>query len=191
MASLVLDHYGFSTDLDGRPDGPVDLAIVGHDWSFGLAKEALEANEIQIAIFLTAYSTEAVKDLAGKGRFALLEVDRAEGIHRSHPFLDVTSIPTASYPTPAKFPPKETKPLAVDEVLIGSSTLSDQEAYRIVEAVFQSLVRQLELARTKDAVLAVEGEASRLFASKKIDKETYESVKEFARVRLSRLDEKD
>ncbi len=272
VASLVLDHYGFITDLDGRPDGPVDLAVVGHAWSFDRAKEALEANEIQIAIFLTAYGTEAVKDLAGKGRFALLEVDRAEGIHRSHPFLDVTSIPTASYPAPAKFPPKETKTLAVDEVLIGSSTLSDREAYRIVEAVFlhshelgssfqflvplskanqlaqryyypphpgatafyqdrpepaglldfiahyhdlmlalfsicgtslavyhflagrwrsRPLVRQLERARTKDAVLAVEGEASRLFASKKIDKETYESLKEFARVRLSRLDEKD
>lgn len=269
VVRIVLAHYGFAAGPAGAEPGPLDLESVGQDWTFARAKEALERNEIQVAFFLTNYGTEAVKQLSGKGGFAMLEVDRAEGIHRSHPFLDVVAIPPAAYPSPVKFPPRETKTLAVDEVLIGSSTLSDGEAYRIVQAMFLHshelgstfqfltplskaqqlsqryfypphpgatafyqdrpepgglqdffqryrdailvlfsvsgtaltvyhffarrarslpLAKQLERAVSRETVLAVEAEATRLFASKKIDKETYEALKEYIRVCLARFD---
>lgn len=268
VARLVLDHYGFRTEPASNRPSTADLLIMGDDWTFEQAKEALEHREIQIAFFLTAFGTNAVRDLAGKGGFALLGVDRAQGIHRSHPFMDVVTIPASSYPSSVQFPEKEIQTLAVDEVLIGSSALTEQEAYRIVETLFnhshdlgsafpfmvplsksdqlaqrfyypphpgatafyqgrhepqglvdflqryrdvmlglfslggsawaifhffagrwrsRPLVQRLRLTASPQHIYEIEHEASHLFATKKIDKETYEAVKEYVRVRLSEL----
>ena len=268
MARLVLHHYGYTLHADSATSNSADLVLVGHDWTFERAKSALEANEVDVAFFLTAFGSSAVRDLAAKGRFVLVGIDRAEGIHRSHPFLDVVQIPASSYPAPNKFPESEIQTLAVDEVLIGSSALTDQEAYRIVQTMFnhshdlgsafpfmvpfskadqlaerffypphpgataflqgrpephgfldflqryrdvmvaifslggtawaffhfwagrwrsRPLVHRLRDTLSPAEVYAVEHEASQLYATGKINKETYESVKEFVRVRLHGL----
>ena len=269
MSHLVLGHYDYTAQPDSDGNVASDLMIVGHDWTFDRAKKALQNGEADIAFFLTAFGSSAVRDLAKDGRFILLGVDRAEGIHRSHPFMDVVQIPAGSYPASVNFPETEINTLAVGEVLIGSSTLSDQEAYRIVATMFNhshdlgsafpfmvpfSKTDQLAerfyypphpgataffqgryepqglvdfLQRYRDAMLGVfsfagtawavfhfwlgrwrsrplihrlgqstlssgeifevEREASHLYATGKINKETYESVKEFVRVRLNAL----
>ena len=268
VARLVLDHYGFTTKPASQPLASADLLIVGDDWSFEQAKRGLQDNAIEVAFFLTAFGTNAVRDLAGTGRFALLGIDRAEGIHRSHPFLDVVTVPASSYPAMLKFPETEIQTLAVAEVLIGSSKLTDKEAYRIVETLFnhshdlgsafpfmvplsktdqlaqrfyypphpgatafyqgrhepqglvdflqryrdvmlgvfsfggtawaifhfwagrwrsRPLVRRLHRSPDETQIYEIEHEASHLYATAKINKETYESVKEYVRVRLNEL----
>jgi TRAP-type uncharacterized transport system substrate-binding protein len=276
VASIVLDHYAFTrATTDAPADLGPEIVLVGQDWligqqkGFARAKQALERDEIQVAFFLTEYGSEAVRDLVDKARFGLLAVDRAEGINRWHPFLDVTTIHAASYPAARPFPARDTKTVAVDELLVAASTLSDQEAYRIVQAVFRNshelrsefpfmvphtkeeqlaqrfyypphpgataffqgryepqglmdflqryrdviiallsvsgtaiaavhffarrwwsrpLLRRLEMAKTRRAILAVDYEASRLFAIGRIDRETFDAVKEYVRVSLNDLE---
>jgi len=279
VASIVLDHYAFTRGTTDAPAGPgPEIVLVGQQWligqqrGFARAKQALERDEIQVAFFLTEYGSEAVRELGDKARFTLLEVDRAEGINRWHPFLDVVTIHTASYPAADRFPARETKTVAVDELLVAASTLSDQDAYRIVEAVFRNshelrsafpfmvlhtreeqlaqrfyypphpgataffqgryepqglmdflqryrdviiallsvsgtalagfhffarrwwsrpLLRRLEQAKTRRAILAVDSEASRLFAKQRIDRDTFDAVKEYVRVSLNDLESAD
>ncbi len=271
VSRIVLDHYAFALAgaRPGSAPAPAELEIVGPDWGFDRAQQAIETNEIQVALLMTEYGTEAVRELAGQGRFLLLGVDRGDGVHRWHPFLDVVSIPPAAYPAAAKFPPREIKTLAVDELLVASSTLSDKDAYRIVEALFKRshelrsifpfmvphtrdeqlaqqfyypphpgatafyqgryepqglmdflqryqtiliglasvsgtclalyhfiagrwwsrpLLRRLEQATNRKHILAVDFEASRLFANKRIDKDTYDAVKEYVRVSLNEVE---
>jgi len=268
MSHLVLNHYGYNAQPDSAGQPSPDLLIVGSDWTFERAKKALETNEVDMAFFLTAFGSSAVRELARTGRFALLGIDRAEGIHRSHPFMDVVQIPASSYPASVKFPESEIQTLAVGEILIGSSALSDQEAYRIVQTMFnhshelasafpflvpfsktdqlaerfyypphpgataflqgryepqgfidflqryrdvmlgvfslggtawalfhfwvgrlrsRPLVHRLRDTLSSGEIFEVEREATHLYATGKINKETYESVKEFVRVRLNAL----
>jgi TRAP-type uncharacterized transport system substrate-binding protein len=268
ISRLVLEHYAYSARRHPDDSGPADLLIVGHDWTFEQAREALEDRRIDLGFFLTAFGSPAVRDLAGKGQFVLLEIDRAEGIHRSHPYLDLVEVPAASYPASAKFPESVIRTLAAGEVLIGSSSLTDQQAYRIVETMFnhshelgsafpfmvpfsksdqlgqrfyypphpgataffqgrpepqglidffqryrdvmvgifslggtawaifhfwagrwrtRPLVRRLGETLKPIDIYEVEFAASHLYATGKINKETYESVKEFVRVRLNEV----
>jgi len=268
MSHLVLSHYGYNAYPDSAGTLSTDFIVVGSDWTFERAKKALESNEVDVAFFLTAFGSSAVRDLAKTGRFVLLGIDRAEGIHRSHPFMDVVQIPASSYPAAVKFPESEIQTLAVGEVLIGSSALSDQEAYRIVQTMFnhshdlgstfpflvpfskadqlaerfyypphpgatafflghyepqgfvdflqryrdamlgifslggtawavfhfwvgrwrsRPLVHRLRETLKSDEIFEVEREATHLYATGKINKETYEAVKEFVRVRLNAL----
>jgi TRAP-type uncharacterized transport system substrate-binding protein len=268
VARLVLDHYGFTLQPASQAVPGADLLIVGDNWSFEQAKRGLEENEIDVAIFLTAFGSGAVRDLAGKGHFALLGIDRAAGIHRSHPFLDIVGIPASSYPAPGRFPDRDIETVAVDEVLIGSSALSEREAYRIVATLFnhshdlasafpfmvpltksdqlaqrlyypphpgatafyqerpepqglvdflqryrdvmlalfsfggsawailhfwagrwrsRPLISNLRRSPSESQIFAIEHDASLLYAKGKINKETYESLKEYVRVRLNEL----
>ncbi len=271
MARLVLEHYGFALGSSDGKAGTADLLVVGHNWTFAEVKRGLETGDLAAAFFLTAFGTNAVSDLAGKGRFILLAVDRAPGIQRSHPFMDVVTIPASSYPAPVEFPPHDIQTLAVDETLIASSELSDKVAYRIAETLFnhshemasslpfmtplskaaqlaqhsyypphpgavafyqgrpepqglvdflqryrdfllglfslggtawaalhflagrwrsKSLVKRLLQNPSEAQIHEIEHEASHLFATGKINKEIYESVKEYVRVRLNEVSRK-
>lgn len=53
------------------------------------------------------------------------------------------------------------------------------------------LLRRLEQAKTRKAILAVDFEASRLFAKQRIDRETFDAVKEYVRVSLNELESTD
>jgi TRAP-type uncharacterized transport system substrate-binding protein len=136
VAMLVLDQYGLTASPDPSREDGADFAIRGHDWTIERVRRGLLQGEIDIAFFLTAFGTGELRNLALQGGFVLLGIDRAEGIHRSHPFLDVVRIPTASYPSSGKFPETDIETLAAGEILIGSSLLTDQQAYRIVESIF-------------------------------------------------------
>ncbi len=265
LAKLVLEQYGLVTnDENGRRER-FDLQETGDHWDVERVRKGLDDGEIQIAFLLAPFGSQSMRTIAQTGRYMLLSVDRADGIHRSHPFLDVTTIPPGSYPSSGLFPDRPVTTLLVDVVLIGSSRLSDFQAYRIVHrlflhshelgsafpfmipltkedqvsqrfyypphpgalaffqggrephkaldflqryrdvlialfsaggtvwAIFHFVVarwrrRPLVQALHRDAdlgtVLDVEHEASRLFARGKIDKEVYESIKEYTRVRL-------
>lgn len=271
VARVVLDQYGYSLRLPGDQNGEADLAVVGRDWTFADAARHLEKGEVDIAFFLTAVGATAVRDLAGKGQFTLLAVDRAQGIHRLHPYMDVVTIPASGYPAAIAFPDRDVQTIGLDEVLIASSSLSDKIAYRIAEALFahshelvsslpfmtplskagqlaqrfyypphpgamafyqgrpepqglvdflqryrdfllalfslggtvwaavhfllarwrsQPLVRRLWSNPSKEQIYEVERQASHLFATGGINRETYESVKEYVRVRLNDVSRK-
>ncbi|MEW6542223.1 MAG: TAXI family TRAP transporter solute-binding subunit [Nitrospirota bacterium] len=136
VSRWVLDHYGFITNLETGQAGSFEFQVEGNDWDFDRARKGLEDNEIQVAFLMSQFSSDTVKSIARTGKFLLLSIDRAEGIHRSHPFLDMVRVPPGSYPAAVPFPDKEIQTLSADVVLVGSSELSDLEAYRIVQTLF-------------------------------------------------------
>jgi hypothetical protein len=84
VTELVLKQHGLSLS---------DLEIKGgNEWDIATAAEALKKDDIDVAFFLVGVGAEALNDLAADGRFTLLNVDRAEGIPTTFPYLGKVEI---------------------------------------------------------------------------------------------------
>lgn len=134
VSTTVLSHYGISLS---------DVAVIGDNWSFDEAADALMRGDIEAAFFLTGYGAPAVEKIANdvKARFTLLDLERVPGMTTAYPYLEATTISKASYPSSAKFPDREIHTVATRELLICSRQMSEREAYKIVDVLFKSSSR--------------------------------------------------
>jgi uncharacterized protein len=123
----VLNHYGLK---EGK-----DFTVVGGDGGWAEAKRELESHQVDAAFFLVGLDAKVMIDIANEGAYDLLSVDRAAGIVASRPVFESTTITPGAYPSRVAFPSKQITTIASREILVCSTSLSDGEAYRVVQAL--------------------------------------------------------
>jgi uncharacterized protein len=125
-----------------------DLDIEGSDWSFDEAARALKNGNIDVGFFLVGFGSPAVNDLAKDGGFTLLNIDRADGLKASNPYLETVEIPSGTYASSLAFPKENVRTVATRELLVCNRDMPTSTAYKILEAVFTGspdLVRKFPL----------------------------------------------
>jgi hypothetical protein len=135
VSELVLRQYG------------VDISAVdvrGSDWSLDDAARAMRRGDIDVGLFSVGLGSNALNSLAADGRFALVNLERADALVAAFPYFDKTTIPAGAYAAHSKFPQSPVTTIASYELLICSSELSERRAYQIVSALFS---RSSELMR--------------------------------------------
>jgi len=129
LSHLVLKHYGL--DLG-------DFQVLGKDWSFEDAADALIHGNVEVAAFLVGFGAPALERIAVDGRFTLLSVARTPGLGTMYPYLEQITIPAGSYSSLGLFPAKDTRTIATRELLVTREDLSERLAFRIVDTLFSS-----------------------------------------------------
>lgn len=117
VAQLVLQHEGIIIDRKGD------------DWDFQRAMKELVDGKIDLAFFLIALNSDAIKQLLDSPDLHLLNIESAEGLKLLAPYLEVLTIPTSTY----KVSSREITTLAAKTILVASTDLKASEVYEIAE----------------------------------------------------------
>ena len=138
LAQLILDHYGIVVDR------------VGKNLNFTQAMRQMIHGQIDIAFFLTGLNAEAVQQLSQYDHLTLLTVEHAAAIKVLYPYLEIVTIPAATY----KVSSNEITTLGTKTILVASTDLSDNEVYTIASKLSGSihdLLKDVPLNATKMA----------------------------------------
>ena len=117
VAQLVLSHEGITFDRKGN------------DWDFQRAMKELLDGKIDLAFFLIALNSDAIKRLLDSPDLHLLNLESAEGLKLLAPYLEVIKIPPGTY----RVSTREITTVAGKSILSASTDLTAAEVYEIQE----------------------------------------------------------
>lgn len=117
VSQLVLSHEGIIFDRKGS------------DWDFQRAMKELLEGKIDLAFFLIALNSDAIKRLLDSPDLHLLNMESAEGLKLLAPYLEVIKIPASTY----RVSTREITTVAGKSILSASTDLTGAEVYEIQE----------------------------------------------------------
>jgi TRAP transporter TAXI family solute receptor len=115
VSQLVLDHEGIIFDRKGKA------------WDFKRAMKELLDGKIDLAFFMIALNSDAIKQLLDSPDLHLLNIESAEGLKLLAPYLEVVKIPASTY----KVSSREITTVAGKSILVASTDLTAAEVYEI------------------------------------------------------------
>jgi TRAP transporter TAXI family solute receptor len=117
VSQLVLSHEGITFDRKGNA------------WDFQLAMKELLEGRIDLAFFLIALNSDAIKRLLDSPDLHLLNMESAEGLKLLAPYLEVIKIPASTY----RVSTREITTVAGKLILSASTDMTAAEVYEIQE----------------------------------------------------------
>lgn len=136
VAQLVLSHEGITFDRKGN------------DWDFQQAMKELLDGKIDLAFFLIALNSDAIKRLLDSPDLHLLNLESAEGLKLLAPYLEVIKIPASTY----KVSSREITTVAAKSILTASTDLGSAEVYEIQQKLshrIHDILKDVPLSVTK------------------------------------------
>jgi TRAP-type uncharacterized transport system substrate-binding protein len=136
IAQLVLEHEGIPFDRKGN------------DWDFQRAMKELVEGKIDLAFFLIALNSDAIKRLLDSPDLHLLNIESAEGLRLLAPYLEVIKIPASTY----KVSTREITTVATKSILAASTDLGAAEVYEIQQKLshyIHDILKEVPLNATK------------------------------------------
>lgn len=115
VAQLVLGHEGITFDRKGSA------------WDFQRAMKELLEGKIDLAFFLIALNSDAIKRLLDSPDLHLLNMESAEGLKLLAPYLEVIKIPASTY----RVSTREITTVAGKAILSASTDMTAAEVYEI------------------------------------------------------------
>ena len=115
VAQLVLAHEGIAFERKGD------------NWNFHVAMKELLEGRIDLAFFLMALNSDAIKRLLDSPDLHLLNMESAEGLKLLAPYLEVIKIPPSTY----RVSTREITTVAAKSILAASTDLGTTEVYEI------------------------------------------------------------
>ncbi len=122
-ADLLLNHYEIPTDRQGR------------NLNFDQAMHQMIEGNIEVGFFLVGLNADAMKKLSQYPQFKLLTVEHAASLKFLYPYLEVITIPGATY----KNSPKDVTTVGTKTLLVTSTDLKDHEVYAIADKLSHNI----------------------------------------------------
>ncbi|TAL11329.1 MAG: TAXI family TRAP transporter solute-binding subunit [Nitrospirae bacterium] len=136
IAELTLKHYDIAVDRQGR------------NLNFKQAIQEMIEGNIDVGFFLVGLNSVAMRTLSQHPEFKLLTVEHAAGLRFLYPYLEVITIPAATY----KGTTRDVVTLGTKTLLVTSTDLSDHEVYEIASKLSHSIydiIKDIPFTATK------------------------------------------
>jgi len=123
IAQSILSHYGISIDaVAGRLDAQQ-------------AVQQLLDGKIEVGFFLDRLHEEKLRSLLDRGEVKLLTIEHAQGLKLLYPYLEVVTIPAATYRSSSK----DILTVGTKTLLVTSTELSEVEVYEVAQKLSQHI----------------------------------------------------
>jgi TRAP transporter TAXI family solute receptor len=105
--------------------------------------------QLDVGFFLTSVNAQILQHLMQSGRFTLLSVSQASGLHMQFPYLHTVTIPGGTY----EGVPHDVVTVGATTILAASTDLTEVEVYRVASKLSQhlhDLMRDIPMNLAKD-----------------------------------------
>jgi len=113
------------------------LAITPHSTqlTYEQSLQQLRSGQLDVGFFVTGLNDQSLQRLMQTGRFTLLSLSQASGLHMHFPYLHTVTIPGGTY----EGVPHETVTVGAMTILAASADLTDSEVYKVASKLSQHL----------------------------------------------------
>lgn len=130
----------------------IDIVPQSAPLTYDQGVQQLLDGRLDVGFFLTGLNAQVLQRLMETGRFTLLSVGHASGLHTHFPYLHMVTIPGGTY----EGVPRETVTVGATTILAASTALSEAEVYKVASTLshhLHNIMRDvpMNVAKTIDA----------------------------------------